>query len=60
MRDASGWSTDEPMPTKATAMSTIKKLPACDSMTSPAVEKHMPKGRHHDSGCLSNTRPTTG
>ncbi|MNS90802.1 hypothetical protein D3C72_1248670 [compost metagenome] len=52
-REDSGWKTDEPVPTSAAASSTISKLPASASSTSPLRVKHMPIGRDHGIGYLS-------
>jgi hypothetical protein len=41
-REDSGWKIDEPMPIIAAASSSIGKLPACDSITSPSIVKPMP------------------
>lgn len=50
MREASGWSVAEPMPTMATATSTAPIDCAKAKSTMPAAVLHMPAGRLRTNG----------
>ena len=60
MREDSGWNTDEPVPTRAAATSTVAKLGATDSSSRPHSVEPMPKASECGLGCRSVYRPTSG
>ena len=55
MREASGCSVAEPMPTMATATNTAPSDPAKANSTMPVAVQHMPAGRLRTNGRRSNT-----
>ena len=59
-RDDSGWNTDEPVPTRATARSSVVKLGATDRKSSPTRVEPMPMARLNGSGWRSVYNPTAG
>ncbi len=60
MREASGWSVEEPTPTRNTATRTAGSDEAKAKSTMPSVVLHIPAGRLRTKGRLSNASPTTG
>ena len=59
-REDSGWNTAEPMPTIATAASTIPNVGAEASSSKPPIVNVMPAASEYGFGCLSVYQPTTG
>src|SRR5450830_1730450 len=59
-REASGWKTEEPVPTSAAATSSTPKFGATDSSSKPHKVEPMPMASEYGLGCLSVYSPTSG